>query len=98
VARLAVDDALAFGRGFRVTGRKWHITPVDPFDLGLRWVPGMVRIGKAHPAEPVVLRIQRVEPTDRPIGHPVGVVKAAVDRIDRDLRRSGVPTPGGVHL
>ena len=75
-----------------VAGRERHFAPVDPSHLRLRWVPRVVRIGEAHPAEPVLVGIERIEPGDRPVGHPVGVVDPAVDRVDLDLGRPRVTT------
>ena len=79
VTRLGVDDRLPGGPVLGVAGREGDLAPVDAADLGLRRVPRVVRVGEAHPAEPVVVGVERVEPVDRPVGHPVGVVDPAVD-------------------
>ena len=95
---LVVDDPLAFGGVFRVPGRQRHLSPVDAVDLGLGRVPRVMRVRKAHPAEPVLVGAQRIEPADRPIGHPVGVVQVAVDRVHLHLGSIGVPAASAVYL
>ena len=85
VAGLGVEDALALGGRLGVAGRQRHVAPVDAAELGRRRVPRVVRVGEAHPAEPVVVRVEPVEPGDRAIGHPVGVVPAR--------GRPGCPSP-----
>ena len=98
VAGLAVEDRLPRRPGPRVAGRQRHLAPVDAAHLGLRRVPGVVGVGEAHPAEPVVVGVERVEPGDGPVGHPVGVVDPAVDGVDLDLGRAGVAAGRGAHL
>ncbi len=61
-----------------------------------RRIPRMVRIRKAHPTEPVVVRLEGVEPRDRPIGHPVGVVHVPGYGVVLGLRSAGVASPGAV--
>ena len=58
----------------------------------------MVGVGEAHPAEPVVAGGQRVEPGDRAVGHPFGVVPLAGDRVVVHLWCSGVAAAERVDL
>ncbi len=65
----------------RVSRRQVEVAPVDaPAHLVDGRVPGVVRVGEAHPAEPVVVGVERVEPGDGAIGHPVRVVHPAGHR------------------
>ena len=64
-------------RVLRVAVGQRDVAPVDATHLGLRRVPRMVGVGEAHPAEPVVVRREPVEPRDRAVGDPVGVVPVA---------------------
>ena len=82
----------------RIPVGQGHLAPVDAADLGLGRVPGVVGVGEAHPAEPVLRRVQAVQPGDGAVGHPVGVVDPPVDGIDLDLGGTGVPAPGRVDL
>ncbi len=76
---------------------RWQVErpPVDAPELRCRRIPGVVRIGEAHPAEPVVVGAERVEPGDRPVGDPVGVVPAARDRVVLGLGGHRVATGYG---
>ncbi len=95
---LAVDDSLTFGAVLGVAGREGNLPPVDPAHLGLRRVPRVVGVGEAHPAEPVLVCPERVQPGDRPVGDPVGVVDPAGDGVGLDLGGAGVPAAGPVDL
>ena len=78
----------------RVARGQVEVAPVDPaphFVDGR--IPGMMGIGEAHPAEPVVGRVERVQPGDGAIGDPVGVVHPAGHGIVLDLGGVGVPAP-----
>ena len=55
-------------------------------------------IGEAHPAEPVVVGAERVEPRDGAIGNPIGVVPLRRDGVVVYLRRPGLSTAGSVDL
>ena len=98
VPRLGVEDALAFGGVLGVARGQVDVAPVDAAHLRLRWIPRVVGVGEAHPAEPVVVGVEGVEPADRPVGHPVGVVPALVDGVHVDLRCAGLATTCGVDL
>src|SRR5690606_39526181 len=54
-----------------------------------RRVPRVVRVGEAHPAEPVLVVAEAVEPGDRAVRDPVGVVPLPWDGVVLDLRRAG---------
>ena len=53
-------------------------------------VPGMMGVGEAHPAEPVLGRVQGVEPGDGAVGDPVRVVHPPRHGIVLDLGGVGV--------
>ena len=57
-----------------------------------------MRIGKAHPAEPVIVRAEPIEPGDGAIGNPVGVVMFARNGIEMDLAGAGIAAAFGIHL
>ncbi len=57
-----------------------------------------MRIGEAHPAEPVIASIERIEPGYGAIGNPIGVVPLLRDRVVVDLRRPGLPPAGSIDL
>src|SRR3546814_6202377 len=65
VPRLVVEQLLALGAGLGVAGRQRDVAPVDAAELGAGRVPRVVRVGEAHPAEPVVVGSEAVEPVDR---------------------------------
>ena len=73
-----------------VAGRQVEVLPGHPVQLGGGRVPRMVRVGERHPAEPRLVRAERIQPVDREVGHPVGVVPLARDRVVLGLRRRGV--------
>ncbi len=98
VARLGVEHGLAGGGVGDVAVRERHVAPVDAVELGGRRIPRVVRVREAHPAEPVVVGGQRLQPGDGAVGDPVGVVPPAGDRVVVDLRRAGRPAAGGVDL
>ena len=98
MAGLAVDDGLALGPVLGVAGGEGDLAPVHPADLGLRRVPRMVGVGEAHPAEPVLVSIERVEPGDDSVSHPIGVVDPTLDRVHLDLGCPGVAATFGVDL
>ncbi len=98
VARLGVEHRLALGGVGDVSGRQVDVAPRHAVQFALRRVPRVVRVGEAHPAEPVVGGAQRIEPGDRAVGHPVGVVPLARDGVVPYLRRAGVAAAHGVHL
>ncbi len=58
----------------------------------------MVWIGKTHPAEPVGIGRQRIEPGDGAVGDPVGVIMLARDRVVLDLHRIGIAAAVAVLL
>ena len=96
VPGLGVQDGLAFRPVLGVAGRQGDVAPVDAAHLGLRRVPGMVGVGEAHPAEPVLVRPDGVQPGHGAIGHPVRVVQRAVDGVDLDLGASVSPPPAAL--
>ena len=98
VARLRVEDRLALGRRLRVAVGQGHVAPVESSYLGLRRVPRVMGVGEAHPAEPVVVGVERVEPRDRAVCNPVAVVPLPWDRVDLHLRRPGLAAARPVHL
>ena len=55
-------------------------------------VPRVMWVGKTHPAEPVVFAVQTIEPRDRSIGNPIGVIPIARHGIVFDLRGARVAT------
>jgi hypothetical protein len=55
VARLGIEHGFAFGCILDVAGGQWHVAPVDATDLAGRRIPWVMRVGEAHPAEPVVV-------------------------------------------
>ena len=81
--------------GAGVARRQVELAPRHASQLARRRVPRMVGVGEAHPAEPVVVRVERVEPRDGVIGDPVGVVPVAGDRVVLGLGRTGVAATGG---
>ena len=50
----------------------------------------MVGIGKAHPYEPVFIRVEPIEIGDRPLRHPVGMIEFARGVVVLYLHRAGV--------
>ena len=56
----------------------------------------MVRVGEGHPAEPRFVRAERVQPVDRQVGHPVGVVPLARYRVVLRLGGRRVPARLGL--
>ena len=66
--------------------------------LRARRIPGVVRIGETHPAEPVVIRADGAEPVDGAVGHPVGVIMLACNGIEMNLTGAGVATARRVYL
>ena len=73
-----------------IARRQVEIAPVHPVHLRLRRVPRVMGVGEAHPAEEIVVGTDRVEPLDRPVGGPVGVVPGARDRVVLRLGSAGV--------
>ena len=57
-----------------------------------------MRVGKAHPTEPVAVGLLLLEPANRSIGDPVRVVPLARHGVVLHLRRIGVAAAGGVHV
>ena len=98
VAGLGIEHRLALPRILDVAGRQWHVAPIDATELRRRRVPRMMWIGEAHPAEPVVVGTERVEPRDRAIGDPVGVVPLPRHGVVVHLRRSRLTATGGADL
>ncbi|CAB4726152.1 unannotated protein [freshwater metagenome] len=90
VTWFGIDDRFAFGLVLRITDRKIEFAPVDAMQFGFRWIPRVVRIRETHPAEPVVFAVQTIEPRDRSIGNPIGVVPIARNRVVFDLRSARV--------
>ena len=87
---LAGQDGADGVVGAGVARRQGKVPPGHPGQLGGRGVPRMVRIGERHPAEPRLLGGERLQPVDRQVGHPVGVVPRPRDRVVLGLRRRGV--------
>ena len=58
----------------------------------------MMRIREAHPAEPVIVDGEGVEPRDRAVGDPIGVVPLARDRVVVHLRRAGFASARSIDL
>ncbi len=90
LAAAGVEDGLALGGVGEVAGGEVEVAPVDPAALGRRRVPRVVWVGEAHPAEPVGVVVEAVEPGDGAVGDPVGVVPAALDRVELHLGGAGV--------
>ena len=55
-------------------------------------------IGKTHPTKPVAICRQRLEPRNRALSHPFGVVPLGGDWVDMYLRRFSVATAFGIDL
>ena len=87
VAGLGVEDGLALGPVLGIPVGQGHLAPVDAADLGLRRVPGVVGVGEAHPAEPVLGRVQ-ARPARRWCGRPPS-------RCGRSRDRSGLTLTWG---
>ena len=98
MAGFVVEDPLALGGRLRVADGKRDVAPVDATHLRLGRVPRVVGVGEAHPTEPVGIGIEGIEPRDRPIGDPVGVVPVARDRVVLHLRGVGVASARGIDL
>ena len=79
-----------------VAGGQVEIAPRDAAGGARRRVPGMVRVGKAHPHEPVLAVGEPVEEGDRAVGDPVGVVMLLRDRVVLRLGCAGVAPAFGV--
>ncbi|CAB4811149.1 unannotated protein [freshwater metagenome] len=90
MTRFGIDDRFAFGLVLRIADGKVEFAPVDAMHFGFRRVPRVMWVGKTHPAEPVIVGIQAVEPRDRSIGNPVGVIPIARNSISLDLRSASV--------
>ncbi|CAB5078157.1 unannotated protein [freshwater metagenome] len=90
VTRFGIDDRFAFGLVLRIASGKIKFAPVDAMNLGFGRVPRVMWVGKTHPAEPVVFAVQTIEPRDRSIGNPIGVVPIARNRVVFDLRSARV--------
>ena len=56
----------------------------------------MVRVGEGHPAEPRLVRPERVQPLDGQVGHPVGVVPGSWDGVVLGLGRQRVTAGFGL--
>ena len=67
VDKIAAELRKTYGMVSGVTGRKIEVAPIHPMHLRCRRIPRMVRIGEAHPAEPVRFAIEPVEPSDGPV-------------------------------
>ena len=98
VTGFGVENRLALGPIDRVVLGQIEIAPIHAMEFGLRRIPRMMRIGETHPAEPVVVRIQRIEPGDGAIGHPLGVIPLAWNRVVVNLRARSVAPTTRVHL
>jgi len=96
VARLVLEQCPALGVRFWIEGRQRRLAPVDAMHLGLRHVPGVMRIGKAHPAEPGIVGRQAAEPVEGAIGNPVRVIELARHVHGPDLYGTRVARAHGV--
>ena len=92
VARLLGQHLAAHVDRSGMARREIEVAPRHARHLGRRWVPGVVRVGEAEPEEPVLVRVERVEPSDGALGEPVGVVVLARDRVRGDLLEVRVAT------
>ena len=85
-------------RVFDVASRKWHVAPIDAAEFRCRRIPRMVWVWKTHPAEPVIVGLERIQPGDRAISNPVGVVPLSRHCVVVHLRRTGLATALRVDL
>ncbi len=83
-------------RRTRMARRQRQVVPVATLVLFLRRVPGMMRVGKTEPEEPVAVRILLLQPFDREIGKPVGVIEFARHDVVRRFRCAGIAAGRGV--
>ena len=95
-SRLARQDLTDGLVGAGVARRQREVLPRHPGELGRRRVPRVVWVGKRHPAEPGLVVAERGEPVHGQVGHPVGVVPLARDRVVLRLGRAGVATRLGL--
>src|ERR1035438_268581 len=98
VAGLLIEQRLAFTRALRIVHGQRHVAPRHAADFGLGRIPRMMGVGKAHPAEPVLLGCLLFEPANRPIGDPVRVIPLAGHGVELHLRGIGIASTGGVHI
>src|SRR5690242_570913 len=70
--------------------RQVEVAPVDPARLRHWWIPRVMRIGKAHPDEPILVRRERIEIGNRAFGNPVSMIVLARNRIVHDFGRASV--------
>jgi len=95
VARLLPQDAFNFFARARIAGREIEIAPLDSARFTRGRVPRVMRVGKAHPYEPVVVGLQRIEVGDRPVSDPIGVVVLARNRIIGNLGSASITAGRG---
>src|SRR5699024_11682695 len=81
--------------GTGMPGGQFQVAPVHSVTFGGRGIPRVVGVGKAHPAEPVLVLVEAVQPVDDPVGDPVGVVVLACHRVVRGPARPGRTSGGG---
>src|SRR3984957_19944890 len=65
MARLGAEYLFGFFTRAGIACGQIEIAPIDSARLVLRRIPRMVRVGEAHPHEPVVVGVERVEVCDR---------------------------------
>src|SRR5262245_22444763 len=88
-----LDDLL---RRARMAGRQVELAPRDAARGARGGIPRTMRVGKAHPHEPVLGIGERIEEGDGAVGDPVRVVVLARDRVVLGLRRAGVAAALGI--